>query len=329
MKYVLKYLIIAVVFFIYVPCHAQDARSLTQQGIELADKQQYADAIEKYNAALKLEPNNTSANYRMAFSLNASGKRAEAIPYLQKVITSGASPMMIASAYSLLGNIYDKSAQPTQAIDSYLKAIKTDSADYTLHYNLALAYFRARQYNDAEKSALTVLATNPKHTGSMRLYALVTFHQNKRGPALLALCHFLSLEPKGASSTEAYGNLQSILKGGALKIAAGEKSPVIDASTRQLNQAITTAVNTVDKSKYTAPVTLLEKQLSAVFIQLGNMASKQTANPAFFKNIAAEYYQLAQTDRMPAFANFISQSVDKNAAAWVKAHSSVGNELGE
>ncbi|MBE9583999.1 tetratricopeptide repeat protein [Mucilaginibacter sp. JRF] len=316
----LKHLIIAVLLIADLSCFAQDARTLIKEGSELADKKQYTNAIEKYKAALTLEPNNSTANYQMAFSLNAAGKAKEAIPYAQKVTTSDASAAVISSAYSLMGNIYDKSAQPKPAIDNYLQAIKTDSANYKLHYNLALVYFRARQYAQAEKSALKVLAHEPKHTGSIRLYALVTFHQNKRAPALLALCYFLSLDPDGASSAEAYGNLQSILKGGSLKIAPGEKPPVIDAQTRELNQAIVTAVSTVDKGKQ-APAALLSKQLSAVFTNIGGITQKRSTDAPFFNHLATHYAQLAQSNRMPAFANYISQSVDKAAAAWVKAHS--------
>lgn len=315
MKYALKYLLTLIAFGIWLNCNAQDARTLVQEGKELAAKREHAGAIEKYKAALKLEPDNSTANYQMAFSLNATGKGVDAIPYLQKVAAAGRSASVTASAYSLMGSIYDKNRQPKQAVESYLQAIKAAPDDYTLHYNIALAYFRARQYNEAEKSALTVLAADPKHTASLRLYALVTFHQNKRAPAMLALCRFLALEPNGTSSAEAYGNLQSILKGGSLKLAPGEKAPVVDALNRKLNQAITSAVGSVDKTK--APVILLSKQLSAVFKALGPLLEKQ-AEP-FLSSLATEYYQLAQTDRMAAFADHISQSVDKTAAARAKA----------
>ncbi|MCD8742424.1 tetratricopeptide repeat protein [Mucilaginibacter roseus] len=302
-------------FIIRLNSNAQDARTLVQEGSELAAKHDYTNAIEKYKAALKLAPDNSAANYQMAFSLNAMGKGADAIPYLQKVVAAGSSSTITASAYSLMGSIYDKRGQARQAIESYLQAIKLAPEDYTLHYNIALAYFRARLYAEAEKSALTVLAADPKHTASLRLYALVTFHQNKRAPALLALCRFLALDPNGASSAEAYGNLQSILKGGSLKLAPGEKALVVDALNKKLNQAITSAVGSIKKGGATAP--LLAKQLSAVFKALGPLLEKQ-AEP-FLNSLVTGYYQLAQADRMAEFADHISQSVDKAAAARAKA----------
>jgi tetratricopeptide (TPR) repeat protein len=271
---------------------AQDARTLIKEGVELNNARNYTAAIEKYKAALLLEPANASANYQLAFSLNATGKGIDALPYLQKAVTGDATPAIQSAAYALMGSIYDKAAQPQKAIDSYTLALKTDTANATLHYNIGLAYFRTRQYAQAEQSALAALSIEPKHPGSTRLYALVTFHQNKRAPALMALCRFLALEPKGPKSAEAYGNLQSILKGGALKAEPGVKAPVIDAQTRRLNEVISTAVATVDKRKYTPTSALLTKQLSAVFLQLGPLVTKQDGD-VYFKGLAAEYYQLA------------------------------------
>lgn len=320
MKRVIKLFVAGIAVVLSINAYAQDARALVNEGISLNNARQYAGAIEKYKAALQLEPGNTNANYQMAFSLKAMGKAADAMPYLQKVVTADASPAVMASAYSLMGNIYEQTAQLQKAIDSYRQAVNADTANYSHHYNLGLAYFRARQYNQAEKSALSALTIEPKHQESIRLYALVTFHQNKRAPALLALCRYLSLAPTDPSSAEAYGNMQSILKGGTLKTEPGAKAPVADSRNRELNQAITAAVNTVDKRKYTAAATLLSSQLSAVFMRLGPLTEKQTRNDAFFTTLAARYYKLAQTDSMPAFANFISQSVDKAAAAWVKTH---------
>lgn len=320
MKSVVKYLITLVAIATYWPAAAQDAKLYLKEGNELAGKRQYEAAIEKYRAALALEPANGTANYQMAFTLNASGKGNEAIPFLQKVAVSDASAAVVSSAYSLMGSIYDKGAQPQKAIDSYIQAIKADTANTMLYYNLALAYFRARQYYEAEKAVLKVLAAEPKHPGSVRLYALVTFHQNKRAPALLSLCHFLSIEPKGPSSAEAYGNMQSILKGGSLKMAPGEKAPVISAADQEYNQAITKAISNAGKRGNASSATLLSKQLSAVFTNVGAVAKNRNDTSSYFYSLANHYYQLAQTDRMVAFANFISQSADKAAATWVKAH---------
>ncbi|GAA4314583.1 hypothetical protein GCM10023149_10790 [Mucilaginibacter gynuensis] len=319
MKSILK--IISTILFcaLSLGALAQDANSLVKEGIELNNARNYTGAIEKYKAALTLEPANINANYQIAFSLNALGKGSDALPYLQNVVEGNASANIMAASYGLMGSIYDKLSQAQKSVDSYKLAIKADSTDHSMYYNLGLAYFRNRQYAEAEQSAIAAIGLKPDHAASIRLYALVTFHQNKRMPALLALCHFLWLEPTGAKNDEAYTNLQSILKGGELK--AGQTSGTVSADTRELNQAITTVVAGANNKKYPTPATLLSEQLKAIFAAAGNLAKKQTGGSLLYNKLVNRYYKLAQTGNMPAFANYISQANDKGAAAFVKTKS--------
>lgn len=306
---------------------AQDARQLVKDGIELNNSRQYTAAIEKYKAALALEPTNVQANYQLAFSLNASGKGADAIPYLQKVTTLDASPAVKTGAWSLLGNIYDQAKQPDKAIDSYKQGILLSPNDQLLQYNLGLAYFRNHQYAEAEQCAITSLGLDPKHAASMRLYALVTFHQNKRAPALLGLCSFLLMEPNTPRSLESYGNIQHILQGGDLKPEPGVTAPHhIDADTYAQNQAITTAIVAEAKRRYLVATDHFTEQLQTIFAALGPLAEKQSGN-AFFKAMAARFYKLSQSGNMPAFARLISQSSDKAAPVWIAAHADKMGEL--
>lgn len=321
MKGIFKITLIVFSLTFVLNLQAQDVSSLIKEGIQLGNTQNYAGAIEKYKAALKLEPNNPSANYQIAFSLNASGKGREALPYLQKVVQSESSIAVISSSYELMGTIYDQSAQPQKAIESYQQGIKVDSASYSLRYNLGLVYFRNRQYAQAEKNAIEAIKINPKHSGSMRLYALVSFHQDKRAAALLGFCSFLWLEPNSNRSAEAYGNIQHILKGGALKAEPGEMKPhSVDANTYALNQAITQAVVLVAKRRNLLPADQFSEQLQAIFTAVGALAKKQGSNDFFHAQLAEYYYQLAQSANVPAFAHLIRQSADKTASAWLRNH---------
>lgn len=200
MKNVFK-LVFTSIALLYACCAcAQDARSLVKEGIELSNARNYTGAIEKYKAALTLEPDNASAAYQLAFALQASGKSQEALPYLQKVVQSNASAAVISSAYGLMGGIYDQLGQVKKGIESYRLGLQKDSANYYLRYGLGLAYFRSHQYADAEQSAIAALRLDAQQPGSWRLYALVTFHQNKRANALLGFCTYLWLEPAGPQS---------------------------------------------------------------------------------------------------------------------------------
>lgn len=297
---------------------ANDAKMLVTEGVDLNNQKNYAGAIEKYQAALKIDPENIQANYQLAFSLNAEGKAMDAIPYLQKVVKGQASAAIRSSAYELMGSIYDRANQPQQAIDTYNEGIKANPASQSLYYNLGLAYSRTRQYAEAENSAIAAIKLDPAHAGSMRLYALVTFHQNKRAAALLGFCSFLLLEPHTARSTEAYGNIQHILQGGVLKPEPGQAQPhALEPNNSALNMAITQAVAPFAKRKYASAGELLAAQLKAIFMAIGPLAEKQSGNDFFRKYLAAYFYQLAQTPHMPAFARLMSLSMPESAQ-WAK-----------
>lgn len=308
--------------FCALTASAQDARELVKQGMALSQSGDYTGAVAKYKAALAMEPDNTTANYQLAFSLQASGKGAEALPYLQKVIQSDAPVAVKSSAYSLMGGLYDVAGQPQKAIQSYRQGIKADTGNALLHYGLGLAYFRNHQYAEAEQSAVSALRIDPKQAPGWRLYALVTFHQNKRAPALLGFCSYSWLQPDGPQSAEALGNLQHILQGGALKPEPG--APVNsrpDAINLALNQAITQAVALVAKRRYLIAADALTEQLQAVFYAVGKVAGQQHGRDAFFNHLAGRYSQLAQSGQVPAFARYVRQSTDKTAAGWMAAHS--------
>ncbi len=300
---------------------ADDAHALVQQAVQFNKDGKYAEAIEKYSAALKIDSNNIYANYGIAYSLLASGKGKEGIPNLEKVIRSKSN--LIAEADDLLGNIYDKDHESAKAIDAYNAAIKADAKYQHAYYNLGLVYFRDKKYAEAEKYAIDAIKLDPKHANSQRMYALVTFHQNKRAAAFLGFCSFILLEPQTARSAEALGNMQHILQGGVLKPAPGETAPqATDANTVALNQAITRAVAETGKKKYDSPADLLTAQLTAILNALGLLAEKQTGDDFFRKHYAAYFYKLAQSQNMEAFSRLIGAGANKDEyTKWANEHS--------
>lgn len=320
MNKTVKYLYLICFILLSRAASAQDLGSLISEGNKLYDARDFKAAIEKYQEVIRAAPDNTAIRYKMAFSMYAAGRSGDALSQLQEVVKVSSSAAILSSSYQLMGGIYDKMGSPVKAIESYQKGIKTDSADHSLRYGLGLAYFRNRQYAKAEESARAAIKLKPDHAGSMRLYALVTFHQNKRAPALLALCSFLRIDPAGPQAAEAYTNMQSILKGGVLKEVPGVKIAAPGPETIILNKAITTALAEVGQRKYLVKPYLLAEQLQAVFTAIGKVAEKQKGDPFFRTQLVPFYYKLGQTSHVPAFTSFITRHSDRSAAAWMADH---------
>ncbi|MDT3403881.1 tetratricopeptide repeat protein [Mucilaginibacter terrae] len=323
MKHCLKFILFLILIILAVSTFAQTAKDLIEEGLQLSNAKNYAAAIEKYKAALANDTANTTAKYQLAFALNATGKGVEALPYFKEVLKANSSTAVLQSSYTIMAGIYDRLGQAPNAISNYKLAIGLDSADYALHYGLGLAYFRNKQYSQAEQSAINAITLAPSQPANLRLYGLVTFHQNERASALLSLCRYLYLAPNGNRAEEAYSNVQSILQGGRLKLEAGVKPPKPGAESLELNQAITDAVKEVEKRRYFAPADKFTEQLQAIFAAIGSLAQKQTGNRFFRTQLAARFYKLSQSGHMPAFARYISQSQDKSAATWIASHGQV------
>jgi tetratricopeptide (TPR) repeat protein len=290
---------------------AQDVSNLVKEGQQLNSAKKYAEAIEKYKSALAIEPANPGANYQMAFTLYLSGKGANGIPYLDKSIKGSTSPQLTAGSYSLMGSIYGSNKQLPQAIEAYKNGIKADSTNQRIYYNLGIVYYRSKLYTEAGQSFLQALKRDNNYADSQRMYALAAFHENKRAEALLGFSRFLLLEPNTGRSAEAFGNLQSILQGGALKPEQGYRpSAIAKGLANQQNQVVGKALLGFAANRYASQNALLTAQLKAIFTAIAT----DTKNSYPF----AEYFnKLAQTKQLSTFAYVISQKAYPESVKWV------------
>ncbi len=332
---ILRKITLALTFIITSFCSmAQDgtgAADLVRQGVQLNDQGKYAGAIDKYKEALKIDPENIQANYEMAFSLFASGKGNDGIPFIEKTIKASTSPPLIAASYDLLGSIYDQGNQSQKAIEAYKDGIKVNPNYQRLHFNLGIAYFRNKQYAEAEASAIEAIKLDPKHASSQRLYALVTFHQNKRVNALMGFCSFLLLEPQTTRSAEAFTNIRSILQGGTLKDGSGRTTIIISPRDNQENQTLNLAISMTvlsGQKKKLAGMDLLEYELKSIFNIVGEMSESKTDKTFFDKFFVDYFHKLSQTSNMPAFIRLVSLNANKDENTnWMKNNEKQARDL--
>ncbi len=323
MKKVGKWLLVLSLCWIGFSAKAQTTNDLMKQGVDLHNQGKYAEAIDKFAEVLKTDPENGYANYEISFSLYADKKPQDAIPHLEKAVKSTDTNLSVA-AYCLLASIYDEDKQTPKAIELYNLAIKIKPDYPQIYYNLGIAYFRNQQFGEAENSAIEAIKHNPKHASSQRLYALVTFHQNKRVNALLAFCSFILLEPNTQRSAEAYANIQHIMQGGVLKDAKGNTtisvSPADDKENGTLNLGISLAVTSAQAKGLTG-TDLLQDELKTIFSLTGQLAEKKTDKTFFDKFFADYFYKLAQSNNMPIFTRTIALTANREEnAKWASEH---------
>jgi TPR repeat len=309
MRNVHKALITIFLFAFSTHCFAQNKQYVTQlidRGVALNDSGKYAEAIAKYNEALKLDSNNQRADYELAYTFFSSDHEKDAIPYLEKVVKLNPNS---AGAFDMLGSIYDDEKKGDKAVEYYLQGIKVDPDYQRLHFNLAIAYFRQGKNAEAEACAIDAIKLDPKHASSQRIYALATYAQGKRGESLLGWCSFLLLEPQTQRSSEAYHYVKKIINYGINKTAETKITLSInpkDTASADLLMPMAVLSATLDKKNLT-PVDSLSLQLTSLFAISESFGPK--TKDTFYQSFYADYFKnLTAAGNAPAFARFISIS---------------------
>ena len=288
---------------------AQDksaAKILINEGIALHDSGKYAQALAKYQEALRKDTSNLQAQYETAYTLAASGKPDQAIPYLERIAPSNT----YAAAYDLLASIYDDKNDFVKAEAYYKQGIIAFPNFQRLRFNLGISYLRQKRYVEAERASIKAIELDPKHASSQRVYALATYGQEKRGVSLLAWCSFLMLEPQTKHSAEGYQYIQKILSYGITPTS--EKSVTINFSTKDLESPnITMPLAVLAATSGKKGLTSLDSltlQLKRIFEISEGFDGKKT--DTFYKKFFSEYFKnLAGSPNMPAFTHLISLSI--------------------
>ena len=172
---------------------AQTALSFIQKGIQLHDAGKFAEAIAQFEAAVKIEPQNSTAQYEMANTYLAMQKYDETIDHAEKSLKLQKGKN--AEAYTLIGTAYDMLGKPKKAVKAYEDGIKMNPNQYNLYYNLAITQSNQKEIDKAETAVMGSVKNNPRHANSHFLLANLELNKNKQIKAMLPLYMFLCIQP--------------------------------------------------------------------------------------------------------------------------------------
>lgn len=100
----------------------------------------------------------------------------------------------------------------------------------------------------------------------------------------------------------------------------------MEANAIALNQAIKSSVNKTGREKTEKDNYLLNRQLTGIFISVGQLVGKQSGDDFFRKYMAAFFYKMAQSPHMPVFSRMVSGSTEESKR-WLKENASQVDEL--
>src|SRR3989449_650662 len=204
---------------------AIDPRSSIGQlslGLALARHGKLAEAVEHYEAALRLEPGYVDANCNAGAALARQGKLAEAIAHYEQALKTKPDH---ADAHSNMGAALVGQGKLAEAIEHYQQALRAKPDHADAHTNLGEALAQQGKLDEAIEHYRRALEIRPESADAHNHWGLALARQGKLAEAVKHYQEAVKLRP---SFSEAHSNLVNALRG----LGMGQA----DAASRQKNK---------------------------------------------------------------------------------------------
>lgn len=131
----------------YAQQNKEDALEKAKRALKLMDeKQQYSEAVRLLQESQKLDPDNITFPYEIAYAYYAQGQYDKAI---QQLLPLKEKTGTYARLYQLLGNSYDRNHQGEKAMNVYEEGLKKFPASAELYLELGNMMVKSENYNKA------------------------------------------------------------------------------------------------------------------------------------------------------------------------------------
>lgn len=211
----MKKIIITLLFFvsIFLSLQAQgvNVETLIKEGVELHDKGEYKEAVEKYKEALKADPKSVQAKYELALSYLELKDFRNASKLSTEVINSNHNGLGI-GAYAVKSEALAEMNQIDNAIVLLQDGLKKKGDAYLLHFNLALNYYKKRDLDKTFFHIRKAIDLDKTHSGAFLLNAYVLNDKGLWVQSLLSFQMFLLLEPDSRRSKNAFEEMLQIMR---------------------------------------------------------------------------------------------------------------------
>jgi len=142
MRTTIGFIAFIITFFLF-PVYGQEpkVKQLIQEGVTLHDQGEYKQAIEKYNDALKLQPNCIQATYEIALSYLAMRDFKNALKFSTEVINAN-DKQLSPGAYAVKSEALVEMGKVNEALALLYEGLSKFGDEYLLHFNMAVNYYK-------------------------------------------------------------------------------------------------------------------------------------------------------------------------------------------
>ncbi len=192
MKMKLLWITIAFIFVLSRPesLWAENPDDYIAKGNQLANIKQYAEAIEQYQKAVKMDPKNNRANFLISLCYAQSGDLDRGLSYAQ--LTSKNDPSY--NSFYNLGLIYSARKESDKALEAFDQALILNPKSFDAEYQKGLVYANLKKYDQAIPFYQKALMLNPS-LDKVRLALFGAFlNRGDRNSALMQIEEFRKMK---------------------------------------------------------------------------------------------------------------------------------------
>jgi tetratricopeptide (TPR) repeat protein len=140
------------------------ARSHNNLGAALSRQDRVKEAIEKFQTALKINPQFSDAHYNLGYALARTENLDEGILHFREAVR--VEPKRV-KYLNNLGAALILKGDYSEAVDHFKTALKTNPSDADVHNNIGLAYKKRGQPGAAMQHFSRAVVLDPRHAGAL------------------------------------------------------------------------------------------------------------------------------------------------------------------
>ncbi|WP_298903587.1 tetratricopeptide repeat protein [uncultured Psychroserpens sp.] len=298
-----------------------------EKGIAFHDNGDYASAIAEYKKALEIEPKSSLIHYELSLSYFYKKEFKDAIKHADVVIKN--DDKYVKEAYITKGSCLDNLGKTKESIKLFKKGIRK-FPDVLLYYNLALNYYKLKEFEDAEKYVTLGIAQKADHASSHLLLGYLNFDKDYKVQSLLNLHYFLLLEPTSSRSPRAVKLIKTMMSANVTKDEDDPKSVTINLSlpskdnefgAAEMMLGLLEASKSYEENEGKSDDEMFVENTDSFFTILGELQDKKKKKGIYWDVYVPLFYDLAKSDHMEAYCNYITQSANENYENWVDNNS--------
>jgi protein O-mannosyl-transferase len=173
-------------------------------GVTLEHRGSFTKAIENFEAALRINPNDADAHSALGFGFAIQGRLREAFEQFDHALRLRPR---LATAHTGLGLLLARQGNLSEAADHFRRALESDSRDAQAHTNLGLILKKWGQWGEAATHFRQAVEVDPESEQAQYQWGLALAEQDELTEATIRLRAAVRINPRNAQARQSLGEV--------------------------------------------------------------------------------------------------------------------------